>query len=126
MPSISPIVKSGLVSLGAFLAAFNVAINILDLVTTFLGFSRGMPEQNSAAALFMTIVGNEYLGTVIIKAAFIAACVVAYSAIRAVGRKREDQILSILSLLLLDLVLAYLGSIVMTAVLGNFIALRWL
>ena len=118
--------KSWLANFGLILAAFNVVINILDLVTTFIGFSRGMPEQNGMASLFMNIVGNEYVGAVVIKGLLIAMFIFAYRAIRAVERGDVQRTLKVvLSLLLLDSVLTLLAAYILTTVLGNFIAIGW-
>ena len=119
--------KSWLTNFGLILVTFNVIINVLDLATTFIGFSRGMPEQNGMASLFMTIVGNEYVGAVVIKGLLIAMFIFVYRAIRAVERGDEQLTLKVvLSLLLLDSVLTFFAAYILTTVLGNFVAIGWI
>jgi len=118
------IVKTSLAYFGLILVIFNLIVNPLDLVTTFIGFSRGISEQNNMASIFMRIVGNEYIGAVIIKAVLMIFFIIAYPAIKAAERKK-GSLSNILSLALVDSVMAYLAFVVLITVEGNFIALGW-
>jgi hypothetical protein len=123
MPSIAPLCKKILVELGTFLFIFNVVINLLDLTTTFIGFSRGMPEQNIYAVLVLKFVRNKYLGAILVKAFFLSAFGLLYLGVKEIGKSLQPSFVTIPALLLIDLVSLDFAWMILITVLNNGIAL---
>jgi hypothetical protein len=123
MNSDGQITKTILINFGLTFVTLNLIINPIDLVTTFIGFSRGMLEQNSRSLSFMSIVGNDYVGAVVIKAVLITLCVLSYRAMVALKKKRNIGLVDIIGVTAIDLALLYIAFMVLIAVVGNFVAL---
>ncbi len=108
---------------GSLLIAFNVVVNILDLTTTFIGFRRGLLEQNFEASFLMKVVGNEYLGAIILKVLFFSFFGLAYYSMRGFEKKDERRRGVVFGLLFLDFALIFTALWVTEIVVGNLIAL---
>lgn len=98
-------------------------LNTLDLVTTFIGFSRGMPEQNRFPRAFMEFVGNEYAGAILIKVAVYSLILVLYFVIKRTKGNDDQQSGIFVGLLFDNAIVIYVGYYLIGTVLGNFLAL---
>jgi hypothetical protein len=115
--------RRSLVFSGSILVAFNVVVNILDLTTTFIGFRRGLPEQNFEASFLMKVVGNEYLGAIILKAFFLSFFALAYYSMRGFEKKDERRRGLVFGMLFLDFALIFTALWITEIVVGNLVAL---
>lgn len=118
-----PKARRSLVFSGSLLVAFNVVVNILDLTTTFIGFGRGLLEQNNEASFLMKVVGNDYLGAIILKTFFLSFFAVAYYSMREFERKDERRPGVVYGLLFLDFVLIFTALWITDIVVGNLLEL---
>jgi uncharacterized membrane protein len=123
MSSAVPTMNRTLGLIGSWLVALNIIVNIVDLVTTFIGFSRGMSEQNNVPSLLMNALGNKYLVAILLKALFFSLCGLAYFAIKTAQKKNDAQIMDVLGVAFVDLVLVFTGFWILETVVGNFVAL---
>lgn len=76
----------------AFALVVNVAMNLLDLTTTFIGFSEGIKEATPFSLLFVSAFG-EYPGVIIEKAIIIGLAVLPYWRLMSDWGKRRLLVL---------------------------------
>jgi hypothetical protein len=124
MTSAGPVLKS-LVSLGSMLVVLNVIVNVLDLTTTFIGFARGMPEQNRFPSFFMHLVGSDFAGAILLKLLYFVFFIMAFYSIREVQHRYSPERAAVL-VALLDAFLFFAAYEILITVLGNLTALGYI
>lgn len=94
-------------------------MQVLDGLTTFIAFTRGLLEANPYTIWLIRVIGNEYLGVGIEKIAYIILGLFILWIIRRFSRLR-DRPLRVVGVGLFDTVLVFLALSVGQVVLTNF------
>lgn len=99
-------------------------MQVLDWITSTVGYSRGIPDKNWATLWLIRTIGNEYVALGVEKIAYIGTFVSVFFLMRrALGIKSPSvryPVLILVDLFLLSLVLGYCF-----AVAANFGAIGW-
>ncbi len=112
MLSIRSTIERTLVVSGSFLIISNLVLQVVDWVTSFIGYYRGGNEVNSGTLWLISFFGDKYIGISVEKIILIAILVFGFYAIKVLVRRREP-------------ITEFVGLVVINAVLIAFL-LRYL
>ena len=118
--------KASLLTSGSVLVVFGVVVNLLDMLTTFIGWNRGLPEQNPLALPILGLVDNKYVGALILKALLFLVMGIVYRVMQDIAHSDAWQARGVVALLCFDLLFLWIALHFTDTVLGNLSMLGWL